>query len=75
MLRLPSLRWALEDLRARQPLDSLFEAYEDVAVTLDRLRRDGRVENADLLSEYESMRMEIEADVIADCSSAPGLVS
>jgi len=31
-----------------------------------------RVEDADLLSEYEAMRMEIEADVIADCSAIFG---
>jgi hypothetical protein len=65
MLLLPALRKELEDLNIlKQPLASLFEAYEDASVTLERLRREGRLEEAHLTSEYETICLEIEEDVI-----------
>jgi hypothetical protein len=66
MLRLPALRKELEDLNTvKQPMSGLFEAYEDASVTLERLRHDGRFEDAYLLPEYEAICSEIEGDVIA----------
>jgi hypothetical protein len=73
MLLLPALRKELEDLNIlKQPLASLFEVYEDASVTLERLRREGRLEEAHLTSEYETICLEIEEDVIRYFASRYG---
>ena len=75
MLKLPALRGKLQILNAKTTsLVSLCEAYEDSCVTLQRLRSDPFQVNSLMLKEYETICLEIEADVIQYCIDHTGRV-
>ena len=75
MLKLPALRGAIQVLNAKTTtLASLCEAYEDSCVTLQRLRANPFEANSSMVEEYETICLEIEADVIQYCIEHRGNV-
>ena len=70
MLRLPALRSQLQTLSGRNDaVQALCEAYEDASCVLERLRKSEGGAQTELLSEYQTLCMEIEAEVSAICIS------
>lgn len=67
MLKFPRLRASLQLLEVRKPtVTNLYEAYDDACSTLEALQV-GAATDPELLSEYSSLCLEIETDVIALC--------
>ncbi|KQS84470.1 MULTISPECIES: hypothetical protein [unclassified Rhizobium] len=74
MLKLPAMRGKLQGLAAgRSPPIDLFEAYEDACVTLHMLHRRPAETDYTLLREYETICLEIEAEIIECCLGYPSM--
>lgn len=67
MLKLPAVRGRLQIVEKLHPsITNLFEAYEDASSALDRMRKNGST-TPEIIAEYETICVEIEADVIKMC--------
>ncbi len=68
MLKLPALRTRLQALAGdSESLGNLCEAYEEASVALERLRNGESEADQMMVREYETVCLEIEADVIRYC--------
>lgn len=65
MLKLPALRGRLQILATKSSsLNDLCEAYEEASLALERLLQDQQKADPFLVEEYETIRAEIESDII-----------